>query len=57
MTSERPHATARSVEDAVAELHRCSGTQFDPAVVAAFTDVVTRGVVAGTPAGAAGQNI
>lgn len=47
MTADRPHAAARSVDDAVAELHRCSGTQFDPEVVAAFTAVVTSGVAAG----------
>ena len=29
-------ATARSVEEAVAELERCAGSQFDPLVVAAF---------------------
>ncbi|HEX8631451.1 MAG TPA: HD domain-containing phosphohydrolase [Catenuloplanes sp.] len=44
MTSDRPHAAARSVDEALAELSRCSGTQFDPAVVAAFTDAVTLGV-------------
>lgn len=27
-------------DDAVAELHRCSGTQFDPDVIAAFTRVL-----------------
>lgn len=41
MTTDRPHAAARTVEDALAELRRCSGTQFDPTVVAAFTDAVT----------------
>jgi diguanylate cyclase (GGDEF)-like protein len=51
MTSDRPYAAARSIEDAVAELRRCSGTQFDPAVVAAFTEVVTRRIVAGSSAG------
>jgi len=43
MTSDRPYRRARSVEDAIAELHRCSGTQFDPAVVAALVRVVGRG--------------
>jgi HD-GYP domain-containing protein (c-di-GMP phosphodiesterase class II) len=28
----------RSLEDAIAELRRCSGTQFDPKVVTAFLD-------------------
>jgi diguanylate cyclase (GGDEF)-like protein len=36
MTEERPYAAARPLEDAVAELHACAGTQFDPDVVAAF---------------------
>ena len=36
MVSERAYRPARSTEDAVAELRRCAGTQFDPAVVAAF---------------------
>jgi len=36
MTGPRPHALRRSAEDALAELHRCAGTQFDPEVVAAF---------------------
>jgi two-component system cell cycle response regulator len=46
MTEDRPHAAARSVEDALAELLACSGTQFDPDVVAAFVSV-ERGVLAG----------
>jgi two-component system cell cycle response regulator len=36
MTSRRPYSPPRSPEDALAELERCAGTQFDPAVVAAF---------------------
>jgi diguanylate cyclase (GGDEF)-like protein len=36
MTSPRPYSGIRSVEDAVAELRRCAGTQFDPAIVRAF---------------------
>jgi two-component system, cell cycle response regulator len=36
MTSTRPHRPALSVDEALAELRRCAGTQFDPAVVAAF---------------------
>jgi len=36
MTSDRPYQSAQSVESALAELNRCAGSQFDPAVVAAF---------------------
>jgi two-component system cell cycle response regulator len=36
MTSNRPYRPALSVEEAAAELRRCAGSQFDPAVVAAF---------------------
>jgi putative nucleotidyltransferase with HDIG domain len=38
-TSDRPYRAGRSFEEAVEELHRCSGTHFDPKVVQAFTDV------------------
>ena len=33
MTAERPYAAARTPEEALDELRRCAGTQFDPAVV------------------------
>ncbi len=36
MTSTRASASARSHEAAIAELRRCAGGQFDPAVVVAF---------------------
>jgi response regulator RpfG family c-di-GMP phosphodiesterase len=36
MTHTRPYKDAMPVSDALAELRRCSGTQFDPAVVEAF---------------------
>jgi putative nucleotidyltransferase with HDIG domain len=36
MVSEPPYRRGRSTEEAVAELRRCSGTQFDPNVVEAF---------------------
>jgi diguanylate cyclase (GGDEF)-like protein len=36
MTSDRPYRLAMTPEDALAELQRCSGAQFDPAVVVAF---------------------
>jgi len=40
IVSDRRYKSARSFEDAVAEIRRCSGTQFDPKVVAAFLDWV-----------------
>ena len=36
MTSDRCYQTARSLRDALAELRRCAGTQFDPEVIAAL---------------------
>lgn len=36
MVSEQAYKAPRTIEDAVAEVLRCSGTQFDPAVVSAF---------------------
>jgi putative nucleotidyltransferase with HDIG domain len=36
MASDHPYKSARTFEDALAELCRCSGTQFDPLVVDAF---------------------
>ncbi len=40
MTAGRPYAAARSTDDAVIELQRCSGTQFDPAAVDALQQVL-----------------
>jgi PAS domain S-box-containing protein len=36
ITHKRPYQDARSIDDALEEICRVSGTQFDPAVVAAF---------------------
>jgi HD-GYP domain-containing protein (c-di-GMP phosphodiesterase class II) len=36
MTEERPYRRAMASEDAIAELRRCAGTQFDPDVVEAL---------------------
>jgi HD-GYP domain-containing protein (c-di-GMP phosphodiesterase class II) len=36
MTSERPYRPAVGYAEAAAELKRCAGTQFDPAVVLTF---------------------
>jgi HD-GYP domain-containing protein (c-di-GMP phosphodiesterase class II) len=46
MTSDRPYRRGLSMEAALAELHRCAGAQYDPAVVAAFDDAVEAGEIA-----------
>jgi diguanylate cyclase (GGDEF)-like protein len=38
MTTDRVYRRKLGIEDALNELHRCSGTQFDPEVVAAFSE-------------------
>jgi diguanylate cyclase (GGDEF)-like protein len=40
MLSERPYKAGRNTSEALAELRRCGGTQFDPAVVEAFCVVM-----------------
>jgi putative nucleotidyltransferase with HDIG domain len=40
MTSDRPYRKAMSETDAVREIKRCSGRNFDPTVVQAFLDVL-----------------
>ncbi len=40
MITHRPYSPARSVDDALAELRACAGTQFDPAVVDAFCEEI-----------------
>jgi diguanylate cyclase (GGDEF)-like protein len=40
MLADRPYSRPRSADDAVAELRRCAGGQFDPAVVDAFATVL-----------------
>src|SRR2546421_3189128 len=39
MTSDRPYRPALSREDALAEVERCSGTQFDPQIVRVFLEL------------------
>lgn len=40
MTADRPYRAGRSAQEAVEELKRCCGSQFDPRVVAVFEEVV-----------------
>ena len=42
MTSDRPYRRAMDVQDAVTELVRCAGTQFDPSVVSALVGLLGR---------------
>lgn len=43
MTSDRPYRKAMSVEEAVEELKRCSGEQFDPFLVNKFIELLNGG--------------
>jgi diguanylate cyclase (GGDEF)-like protein len=40
IVADRPYRPGRSSAEALAELHRCAGTQFDPAAVEAFASVL-----------------
>ena len=40
MTTDRPYRAGRPAGEAVAELQRCAGTQFDPRVVEALAGVI-----------------
>jgi putative nucleotidyltransferase with HDIG domain len=42
MVADRPYRAGMDAGDALMELERCSGSQFDPAVVAAFADAWSR---------------
>jgi putative two-component system response regulator len=45
MTSDRPYRKAMTVEEALEEIRRCSGSQFDPEVVAVFLKIPVTGIV------------
>jgi len=55
MISDRPYRSALSVTEAIDEIKRCAGTQFDPAIVTAFLNTVrmtktwARGLQSSTP--------
>jgi HD-GYP domain-containing protein (c-di-GMP phosphodiesterase class II) len=55
MTSRRPYSRAMTIADALAELRRSAGTQFDPTVVRAFCVEIEEGggVRTARPAGRA----
>jgi diguanylate cyclase (GGDEF)-like protein len=44
IASDRPYRARRTVAEALAEVRRCAGTQFDPAIVAAFVAVMAERV-------------
>jgi diguanylate cyclase (GGDEF)-like protein len=46
MTSDRPYSPGIPVEEALAELQSCAGSQFDPDVVDALVDLIGRGELA-----------
>jgi HD-GYP domain-containing protein (c-di-GMP phosphodiesterase class II) len=56
MLTNRPHVPARSEQEAIAELMKCSGTQFDPAVVSAFIRVAPGQALRLAPAAAPEQD-
>ena len=45
MTSDRPYSRAMPERDALAELRRCAGSQFDPMVVEALLGIVRDGLI------------
>jgi len=53
MTTDRSYRRARSVDEALAEMRACAGSQFSPEVVSALVRVVVRS----TPAVASAQAI
>jgi diguanylate cyclase (GGDEF)-like protein len=54
MTAPRPHTAQRTVPEALSELRRCAGSQFDPAVVDALSELVVELVWPTAPSTAAG---
>ena len=40
MTSKRSYKQNLEIKEAIAEMHRCAGSQFDPEVVRVFIEVL-----------------
>lgn len=45
ITTDRPYKKKKNIEDAIQEIKRCSGTQFDPVIVSAFLLAYEKGNV------------
>jgi HD-GYP domain-containing protein (c-di-GMP phosphodiesterase class II) len=45
MTSDRPYRKGTTFANAILEIQRCAGTQFDPEVVRAFLDIGEQGLI------------
>jgi diguanylate cyclase (GGDEF)-like protein len=57
MTSPRPYAPQRTVPEAITELRRNAGTQFDPAVVEALSELVVELLWPHEPSAATASNL
>lgn len=56
ITTDRPYKKKKRIEDALGELKRCSGTQFDPVIVSAFLLAFEKGnIITVSPQRAFGQ--
>jgi HD-GYP domain-containing protein (c-di-GMP phosphodiesterase class II) len=44
MTNQRPYATPRTVAQAIEEIERCAGRQFDPELARVFLGLLERGL-------------
>lgn len=55
MTGDRPYRRGMQVAQALAELHRCAGTEFDPEVVGALERAIESGELHGLAPGRAGM--
>jgi HD-GYP domain-containing protein (c-di-GMP phosphodiesterase class II) len=42
MTTPRPYGTTMSIEEATSEMKKAAGTEFDPRIVVALCEVVTK---------------
>ncbi|HWT95529.1 MAG TPA: diguanylate cyclase, partial [Solirubrobacteraceae bacterium] len=49
ITTDRPYRAGKPAEEALAELRRCAGTQFDAAVVEAFAEELADGAACALP--------